>query len=289
MVEVSLYSWQFWLVTAFILLVILWIFKDYGPIIKQTSPPEQIQHKCPYCGTVRPGSVTSIEIPNRGRVTEIPDTPAGVTSSVQERTEPSTSQSPIPTLQLVSHSQHKSVSSSREVTPSLSEIDQGKIPLNQVDLTPPLPEWLYDGTVPITNSTSGCAGIATTASPGSKPEEECRRILESIYGLPFPRVRPAWLLNNRTGRRMELDGYCQSKGIAFEFNGEHHYRPNHPFNRTEQAFLDQVYRDNLKVDICDHNGVYLITIPYNIPFKKLETYIKYYLPEAVQARMMSRM
>ncbi len=124
----------------------------------------------------------------------------------------------------------------------------------------------------------------TISGQGSAPEEECRRILQRIYNSPFPRRRPSWLINNLTGRRMELDGYSEKHRIAFEYNGEQHYRSDHPFNRSHQAFLDQVYRDNLKVELCDARGVYLITVPYNVPFRMLESYIRHYLPEEVMAR-----
>lgn len=130
----------------------------------------------------------------------------------------------------------------------------------------------------VTRHDDGISGL------GSAAEEECRRIFEKIYNAPFPRRRPSWLVNNLTGRRMELDGYCEMHNIAFEYNGEQHYKSDHPFNRSHQAFLDQVHRDNLKVELCDIRGVYLLTIPYNVPYNKLEKYIRYYLPEAVAAR-----
>lgn len=142
----------------------------------------------------------------------------------------------------------------------------------KVDLTPPIPADMPD--------------FAAIKHERWKREAECRRILESIYGVAFPKCHPDWLINDLTGNVMELDGYSESLGIAFEHMGEQHYRSDHYFNKSERAFLEMVYRDNLKVDLCDqHNPrVYLITIPYNIPFNRLEDYIRHSLEPAVQER-----
>ena len=50
-------------------------------------------------------------------------------------------------------------------------------------------------------------------------EERCRRIFEDILGEKFPNVRPSWLLNKKTGYRLELDGYCPKLKLAFEYDG----------------------------------------------------------------------
>ena len=118
----------------------------------------------------------------------------------------------------------------------------------------------------------------------SKGELECRRVMEEIYGVKFPNVRPDWLINDRTGYRMELDCYNADLKLAVEYNGEQHYKANHPFNRTVEQFKQQFYRDERKVDMCDEHGVYLITVPYNVPIKKIKDYILYYLPKSVLAR-----
>ena len=36
--------------------------------------------------------------------------------------------------------------------------------------------------------------------------------------------------------------------------------------------------------MCDVNGVYLITVPYNVPHDKIKSYIQYYLPENYHQR-----
>ena len=158
--------------------------------------------------------------------------------------------------------------SNRDATPSTEIVNREKLPV--YDLTPQIPY--------------GMCTINTHPKRESKGEAISRDVLESIYGVPFPRVRPNWLVNPETGRNMELDGYNDDLKIAFEYNGIQHYKSDHHFNKSYEHFLAQVRRDNLKVDICDSLGVYLITIPYNVPNDQIHAYIKYYLPEAVTAR-----
>jgi hypothetical protein len=47
----------------------------------------------------------------------------------------------------------------------------------------------------------------------------CRFAFQSIFGKPFPKRRPSWLLVPNMGARLELDGYCEDLKIAFEYNG----------------------------------------------------------------------
>jgi hypothetical protein len=68
-------------------------------------------------------------------------------------------------------------------------------------------------------------------------------------------------------------------GIAFEYNGIHHYKwPNYT-GQTYEEFIAQVRRAEYKIDQCDRMGVYLITIPYTVPKSRLRDYIDYRAPE----------
>lgn len=115
----------------------------------------------------------------------------------------------------------------------------------------------------------------------SEGERICREVISRIYNKNFPRCRPKWLINPETGRRLELDCYNEELGIAIQYNDISHYKyPNHT-NQSYRGFVNQVKKDNLKVELCDRNGVYLITVPYNVSKNKIEEYIKYYLPENI--------
>jgi len=51
-------------------------------------------------------------------------------------------------------------------------------------------------------------------------ENVMRRSLEELLGQPFVKIRPAFLLNPTTKRRLELDAYCEPLRLAVEFDGE---------------------------------------------------------------------
>ena len=79
---------------------------------------------------------------------------------------------------------------------------------------------------------SWCPECAT-----GKSEREVREILEqSIFpGSSFRKCRPKFLRTERGGR-LELDGYCKERGIAFEYQGEQHYNPASWFHKGRRRF-----------------------------------------------------
>jgi hypothetical protein len=118
----------------------------------------------------------------------------------------------------------------------------------------------------------------------SKGERLCKQAIEEIYGKPFFCVRPDFLKNPETGRNLELDIYNDELKIAVEYSGKSHYVFPNSFHKTHQDFINQVRRDKFKVEQCDSHGVYLITVPYNVPLNltDIKKYITCYLPENVQ-------
>ncbi len=122
------------------------------------------------------------------------------------------------------------------------------------------------------------------SSKRSKGETICCQTLEQIYGAPFDTVRPNWLKNPETGMNLELDCYNDDLRLAVEYNGIQHYVWPNFTRQSYDDFVKQVRRDRFKVDTCDINGVYLITVPYNVPHELIPRYIQWYLPEAVAAR-----
>ena len=94
----------------------------------------------------------------------------------------------------------------------------------------------------------------------SLSERIVRAHFEALFGVSFPNVRPAWLLNDKTGCPLELDGFSEKLRLAFEHDGPHHsgipIRPG-----QGQEFFDQVNaRDARKDRLCRRHGVTLIRI-----------------------------
>ena len=104
-------------------------------------------------------------------------------------------------------------------------------------------------------------------------EEITRRMFELLFNNSFPRVRPKWLINPLTGKRMELDGYCEELLIAFEYQGEQHYKYNDHFYKNNESFIRRKQDDQQKRTICNKKGIRLIEIPYYIEFIDLPKYI----------------
>lgn len=96
----------------------------------------------------------------------------------------------------------------------------------------------------------------------SKGEIECRQILETLFNRPFPKIRPNFLKNPKTGRNLELDCYNAELKIALEYNGKQHYTPHAFFHDSTKKFNAQVDRDNFKRQICKRRGILLIEVPY---------------------------
>jgi hypothetical protein len=146
-----------------------------------------------------------------------------------------------------------------------------------VDLTPKLPP-RYHQEPPIATKVNvpepDVPGNAGRPGFTSKGEAICRDFLERFFKRSFPRVRPAFLVNPETGRRMELDGYNEELGIAVEYNGIQHYKwPAWPAMSLEN-FKKQVYRDQIKIELCDFNNVFLIVVPYNVPKQQIPMFIR---------------
>jgi hypothetical protein len=112
--------------------------------------------------------------------------------------------------------------------------------------------------------------------PNSR-EEKCRDIFETLTGRAYPTLRPNWLLNPKTNRKLELDGYCADLRSAFEYNGKQHYKYPNTFHKTEEDFNKLIERDRIKIETCKNYGVNLLSIPYNIRDEELYDFIHNHL------------
>ncbi len=86
-------------------------------------------------------------------------------------------------------------------------------------------------------------------------ENKCRYIIENLTGLSFRK-------NHMVLSKYELDGYNGHLNMAFEYNGEQHYRHIKRFHRTYIDFLDQQQRDTAKLQMCKLKGIHILVIPY---------------------------
>lgn len=66
--------------------------------------------------------------------------------------------------------------------------------------------------------------------------------------------------------KLRFDGYDEKHNIAFEYQGEQHYRPVNFGGRNEdisrEQFILNQERDKIKEEYCKSNGIHLIKIPY---------------------------
>ncbi len=94
----------------------------------------------------------------------------------------------------------------------------------------------------------------------STGEMLARKAIEEISGRRFPKARPSWLVGP-TGRPLELDGFCEELGIAFEYQGRQHDGVDPFFHDSPEDFEMAALRDRMKRDGCRRLGIELIVVP----------------------------
>ncbi|MFX1495750.1 MAG: hypothetical protein ACFFBZ_15815, partial [Promethearchaeota archaeon] len=104
-------------------------------------------------------------------------------------------------------------------------------------------------------------------------ESIARKFFKRIFGVDFEKVRPDWLVNPETGKRLELDGYSKILKIAFEYNGPQHYEYFERYHKSIQDYYDQLIRDEYKKKICEVNDIILIIIPYDVKPSEMQDFI----------------
>ena len=108
----------------------------------------------------------------------------------------------------------------------------------------------------------------------SKGEIECRRILETIFKVPFSKARPDFLKNPVTGNNLELDCFNATLKLGVEYNGQQHYSYTSFFHKNVEASINQKYRDELKRRMCQENGINLIEVPYTIKLNDIGPFLQ---------------
>lgn len=124
-----------------------------------------------------------------------------------------------------------------------------------------------------------------------KNEKRCRAIVEELFGKQFPTIRPSWLRNPKTKRRLEIDMFNPTvktplgKGLGFEYDGvQHHEYTPHYHPKGPQQFVEQCERDHAKDRICRERGVLLVRIPSSVPYEGLEKFIKEKLTDLMKRK-----
>jgi hypothetical protein len=105
----------------------------------------------------------------------------------------------------------------------------------------------------VKNSGSWCP---TCAKIYHLTENKVRICFESFLGKKFP---SKWgiIKNPITGNKLELDGYCKKLKIAFEYQGEHHYKKTN-YCKTPLLIIQE--RDIYKQEACKKLGIKLYVI-----------------------------
>lgn len=166
------------------------------------------------------------------------------------------------------------------------------VPTKRLDLTPRVPDALVNDLAAPTER------IKYTKQCKKYFQKLTQRVAERIWGVPFlSEVRKKtvpWLKNPQTGATLELDMYCPELRLAIEYNGPTHYDfPNQYHPETAEGwekFRGVVERDEMKLNLCDENGVHLIVVPYSIhdmgegAEKQIEIWLRYFAPDAMAAR-----
>lgn len=109
-----------------------------------------------------------------------------------------------------------------------------------------------------------------------KSERICRALFKATFGNDFNKQRPKWLIGP-SGSPLELDGYAQTLGIAFEFQGHQHTKKHDYFDKTVTSFEKRKMYDQVKSALCRQKGVKLFQI---FPFEDISDLRRQLLREA---------
>ncbi len=85
-------------------------------------------------------------------------------------------------------------------------------------------------------------------------------------------VSPAWLVNPATKRRLKLDKYYPDVGIAIRFVG---LTAKGQGRQSDWEVMETEQRDQTRAELCQLNGVQLVTIePADDPVKQLDNLLR---------------
>ena len=107
----------------------------------------------------------------------------------------------------------------------------------------------------------------------NKTEQVFREVIEKAFNSKFPKKRPQWLINPQTNYPLELDGYNEELGLAFEYQGIQHFEKVAYFKDTKERFAKRQSHDKIKKKLCKQNNVTLLCPTYKLNESDFEAFI----------------
>lgn len=90
-------------------------------------------------------------------------------------------------------------------------------------------------------------------------ETRVRSFLNYLLNANFVKIKLPWNFNPINKNLLELDGYSDELKIAFEFQGEHHFRLAYGRDEDSLQYIKEL--DKQKIINCEKNNVKLLIIP----------------------------
>jgi hypothetical protein len=90
-------------------------------------------------------------------------------------------------------------------------------------------------------------------------ERICKIFFDTLFDDNFVKVKPAWLMGPN-GHPLELDGYSEKLRLAFEHQGQQHYKDVSKFTSKYDVSVRRGL-DAYKIETCLARGITLIEIP----------------------------
>ncbi len=115
-----------------------------------------------------------------------------------------------------------------------------------------------------------------------KAEAQCKAIIEMLLDIKFCKIRPSWLKSPKN-HAMELDMYNDDYAIAFEYQGEQHYKCLPSFCPTQDVFDYRRANDALKHTLCTKHNVLLVSIPFFPYSQNFKERVKHVQAELIKA------
>ncbi len=88
-------------------------------------------------------------------------------------------------------------------------------------------------------------------------EEKCRFVLEKLTQKKFIKDR------STIGNRLELDGYCEELGLAFEYHGKQHFKNIPYWHKNGSDLSSQKKRDTNKLSRCKKLDIDLMIVRWD--------------------------